>query len=51
MEVEVEQEIFDISIVSYIDKDTMIDYRPRSAGDNVLGSVRPSVRLSVRPCV
>ncbi len=26
-------------------------YRPRSEGDNVLGSVRPSVRLSVRPSV
>ncbi len=24
-------------------------YRPQSEGDNVLGSVRPSVRLSVRP--
>ncbi len=26
-------------------------YRPRSEGDNVLGSVRPSVRLSVSPSV
>ncbi len=26
-------------------------YRPRSEGDNVLGSVRPSVRLSDRPFV
>ena len=25
------------------------NYRRRSAGDNVIGSVRPSVRLSVRP--
>ncbi len=26
-----------------------INYRPRSGGDNVLGSVRPSVCTSVRP--
>ncbi len=26
-------------------------YRPRSRGDNTFGSVRPSVRLSVRPSV
>ncbi len=29
----------------------MSHYRPRSEGDNVIGSVRPSVRRSVRPCV
>ena len=29
---------------------TLLFYRPRSEGDNVLRSVRPSVRLFVRLC-